>query len=52
MPTKAVIKEEFIYENLPLSLEEIKENVIHPKVKKGKLILNRNNPKHRDFYED
>ena len=40
------------YKKLSLSSESLKENTVSPKIKDGKVMLDKNNPKHRYLYEE
>lgn len=51
MPSLAK-KEENKYKGLSLSEKKLKEITISPKIKNGKVQLDKNNPAHRYIYED
>ena len=51
MPSTAK-KEKNTYKGLSLSEEKLKEITISPKIKNGKVQLDKNNPNHRYIYED
>jgi len=40
------------YEKLSLSSKRLKENTVSPKIRDGKVMLDKNNPKHRYLYEE
>ncbi|EHQ88633.1 hypothetical protein [Desulfosporosinus youngiae] len=47
-----VKKEEKPYKGLSLSEKKLKDITISPKIKNGKIQLDKNNPDHRYIYED
>ncbi|AGA70081.1 hypothetical protein Desdi_2665 [Desulfitobacterium dichloroeliminans LMG P-21439] len=52
MPSLAKKEANTTYKGLSLSDKKLKEITISPKIKDGKILLDKNNPAHRYIYED
>lgn len=48
----AEVMQEQGYKKLSLSSKSLKENTVSPKIKDGKVMLDKNNPKHRYLFEE